>query len=115
MPVWKRKTAPISQSHFYTEHKRLSLSNDPSAFDNTPKPTRFEWPDEELPSLATPFDDGISYTSKPLLTQDDEPRPSTSHDEPNRKTNYYSSGDDSHDGKGMLTLFSSNMYDSLVL
>ncbi|KAF5301604.1 hypothetical protein FQR65_LT08909 [Abscondita terminalis] len=87
LPVWKRKSAPSAiphtvLPHFYPEPKRNSNVDPLASFDNTPKPTRFEWPDEEMSSLNvfdSSFDD-ISYTSKPLFTKEDEPRPSTSFD-----------------------------------
>ncbi|KAK4883664.1 hypothetical protein RN001_006983 [Aquatica leii] len=87
LPVWKRKSAPPAiphtiLPHFYPEPKRNSNIDPLAGFDNTPKPTRFEWPDDEISSLNvfdSSFDD-ISYTSKPLLTKEDEPRPSTSFD-----------------------------------
>lgn len=72
----------ISHYSHYSEPKRNVRSESLGSFDNKPKPTRFEWPEEELSSMNM-FDGGfneISYTSKPLLTQDDEPRPSTSFD-----------------------------------
>lgn len=55
-----------------------SSATDPLAliYDNAPKPTRFEWPEEELSAfnpLDSTFDD-ISYTSRPLLTREDEER-----------------------------------------
>ncbi|KAG5875823.1 hypothetical protein JTB14_008137 [Gonioctena quinquepunctata] len=77
VPVWKRKTAPphsppqtASQTSFRNEptYDPLSLP------DNTPKPTRFEWPEEDLPPINlmdTSFED-ISLTSKPLLTKEEE-------------------------------------------
>ncbi|XP_060527303.1 centrosome-associated zinc finger protein CP190 isoform X2 [Cylas formicarius] len=42
--------------------------------DNVPKPTRFEWPDDDLPPMNlmdSSFDD-ISLTSKPLWTKEEE-------------------------------------------
>lgn len=92
LPVWKRRVAPVPSTHpvsqqFYSEYKRPAHQPDPLAlYDNTPKPTRFEWPDEDLTtfnlldSSSSNFDD-ISYTSRPLLTQEDEMRTSTSFDE----------------------------------
>lgn len=73
VPVWKRKTAPASSHSDYSD----KWASDPLMMhDARPKPTRFEWPDEDLPSL--PLMDGtfeeISYTSKPLLTQEEEIR-----------------------------------------
>lgn len=113
LPVWKRKSAPAAVPHtvvphFYPEQKRTTQTDSLAGFDNTPKPTRFEWPEEELSTLNlfdSTFDD-ISYTSKPLLTQDDEPRPSTSFDRiketPNtnrRPTTYSNSAVDMDDVK----------------
>lgn len=88
LPVWKRKVAPVSLSHPLTQqlctgYKRSTQADPLAVYDNTPKPTRFEWPDEELTNfipLDSNFDD-ISYTSKPLLTQEDEMRSCTSFDE----------------------------------
>lgn len=79
LPVWKRKVAPThvpeSVSTPLIVKPRTAVTSDPLAiYDNAPKPTRFEWPDEELSTfnpLDSTFDD-ISYTSRPLLTQEDE-------------------------------------------
>ncbi|XP_050511489.1 centrosome-associated zinc finger protein CP190 isoform X2 [Diabrotica virgifera virgifera] len=86
VPVWKRKTAPAaaasspvgssqSTSHMFSETPQKSTCwKVADTFDNTPKPTRFEWPEDDLPPinfLDTSFED-ISYTSKPLLTKEDE-------------------------------------------
>lgn len=78
VPVWKRRVAPMSSTSSPTVVARaIPMLPDPLAiYDNTPKPTRFEWPEEELSTfslLDSSFDD-ISYTSKPLLTQEDELR-----------------------------------------
>lgn len=91
LPVWKRRVAPTPSSHpvstqFYSDYKRPTHHPDPLAvYDNTPKPTRFEWPDEDLTTFnlldsSSNFDD-ISYTSRPLLTQEDEMRTGTSFDD----------------------------------
>jgi hypothetical protein len=91
LPVWKRKSIPTpSQSHSHSVSQlcfpepRWAPAVDPLSLpDNTPKPTRFEWPDEDLPALNlmdTSFEE-ISYTSKPLLTQEEEHRASTSFDD----------------------------------
>lgn len=92
LPVWKRKSAPLNvaqqqhvaaSSHFAPPEPKHGLTMDPLfLYDNTPKPTRFEWPDEELtnfPLLETSssFDD-ISYNSKQILTQEEELRPAGS-------------------------------------
>lgn len=73
VPVWKRKTAPTSSHSDYSD----KWSSDPLMMpDARPKPTRFEWPDEDLPPLPlmdSTFEE-ISYTSKPLLTQEEEIR-----------------------------------------
>ncbi|KAK5650591.1 hypothetical protein RI129_001620 [Pyrocoelia pectoralis] len=87
IPVWKRKSAPSTlpptlPPNFYQDSKKQSLADPLAYFDNAPKPTRFEWPDDEIASLNV-FDgafDDISYTSKPLMTKNDEPKPSTSFD-----------------------------------
>lgn len=87
LPVWKRKVAPTPPAslpqHFYSEVKR-PIAPDPLALhDNTPKPTRFEWPEDDLTTfnpMDSNFDD-ISYTSRPLLTQEDEMRACTAFDE----------------------------------
>lgn len=78
LPVWKRKVAPLHVPEPITPlivKARAPAMPDPLAFyDNTPKPTRFEWPEEELSAfnpLDSTFDD-ISYTSRPLLTEEDE-------------------------------------------
>lgn len=80
IPVWKRKVAPTHHTPEPTVNPlmikpRVTTPADPLAiYDNTPKPTRFEWPEEDLSAfnpLDSTFDD-ISYTSRPLLTQEDE-------------------------------------------
>lgn len=80
LPVWKRKIAPIpliteTVSPLLTVKPRSQPLSDPLAIhDSAPKPTRFEWPEEELTNfnpLDSTFDD-ISYTSRPLLTQEEE-------------------------------------------
>lgn len=83
LPVWKRKCVPVPMINtvpsFYSEPKR-PLPDPLSTYDNTPKPTRFEWPEDELsnyPLLESSFDD-ISYTSKQLLTQEEEIRSTSS-------------------------------------
>ncbi|XP_057655299.1 centrosome-associated zinc finger protein CP190 isoform X2 [Diorhabda carinulata] len=89
--MWKRKpvqqigspvptTHPTSQLQF--DQKWSNVVSDPLA-DNTPKPTRFEWPDDELPNMGlldTTFED-ISYTSKPLLTKEEEEKIKPSFDD----------------------------------
>nr|XP_023017907.1 centrosome-associated zinc finger protein CP190 [Leptinotarsa decemlineata] len=81
VPVWKRKNAPptistpsshnASQQSFCDE-PRHSVPSDPLCIlDNTPKPTRFEWPEDDLPPIDSSFED-ISLTSKPLLTKEEE-------------------------------------------
>ncbi|XP_074033378.1 centrosome-associated zinc finger protein CP190 isoform X3 [Leptinotarsa decemlineata] len=81
VPVWKRKNAPptistpsshnASQQSFCGE-PRHSVPSDPLCIlDNTPKPTRFEWPEDDLPPIDSSFED-ISLTSKPLLTKEEE-------------------------------------------
>ncbi|XP_050304129.1 centrosome-associated zinc finger protein CP190 isoform X2 [Anthonomus grandis grandis] len=45
-----------------------------SLADNTPRPTRFEWPEDDLspvPGIYNAFDE-VSLTSKPLWTKDDD-------------------------------------------
>lgn len=88
LPVWKRKVAPAPPSnslgsHYFTELRRPIQQDPLSLQDNTPKPTRFEWPEEDLTTfnpLDSTFDD-ISYTSRPLLTQEDEMRACSAFDE----------------------------------
>lgn len=83
LPVWKRKIAPThteTSAPLMTVKPRVQIPPDPLAlYDNTPRPTRFEWPEEELSAfnpLDSSFDD-ISYTSRPLLTQEEELKSST--------------------------------------
>lgn len=92
LPVWKRKSAPVTitptthqQTSSVTSHfteSKINTSSEPLyLYDNTPKPTRFEWPEEELtnfPLLETSAFDDISYTSKQILTQDEEMRSNSS-------------------------------------
>lgn len=76
-PIWKRKT-PSSSSQF-DSHDKWHGDSPSGSESSRPKPTRFEWPDEELPSLSlldSTFEE-ISYTSKPLLTQEEEIRVSS--------------------------------------
>lgn len=76
VPVWKRKTAPLPYQSTQSDYQDKWSSDPLMMHDSTPKPTRFEWPDEELPPLAlmdSTFEE-ISYTSKPLLTQEEEIR-----------------------------------------
>lgn len=74
LPVWKRKTAPsVPAPMVEQKYKPDPLFSDP------PKPTRFEWPEDDsllFNMMDSSFND-ISYTSKPLLTQDDSHRNST--------------------------------------
>ncbi|XP_044735532.1 centrosome-associated zinc finger protein CP190 [Chrysoperla carnea] len=77
LPVWKRKTIPTSSfrastSDFISENIVSSFKSTstptPKVLDNTPRPTRFEWPEDEIPStdlMVSSFDD-ISYGSQPL-------------------------------------------------
>lgn len=93
LPVWKRKSVPTNTTST-TNHQQTSsvtshfteakINNTPEPlylYDNTPKPTRFEWPEEELtnfPLLDTSAFDDISYTSRQILTQDEEMRSNSS-------------------------------------
>ncbi|KAJ8961952.1 hypothetical protein NQ314_005854 [Rhamnusium bicolor] len=110
LPVWKRKNIPAvpmqhptSQLHF-SEQK---WSQDPlSLSDNTPKPTRFEWPDDDLPPINlmdTSFEE-ISYTSKPLLTQEEENRASTSFDEVRNNANSQSKKSTGKSSSGSINM-----------
>lgn len=115
LPSWKRKNTPVSSPatttpQYYSEPKKVA--QDPLAiFDNTPKPTRFEWPEDEINStfnlMENSFDD-ISYTSKPLLTQDDELRASTSFEDikygpsSNRKSKEYNQSIDMEEVKSYV-------------
>ncbi|KAL3278016.1 hypothetical protein HHI36_013357 [Cryptolaemus montrouzieri] len=75
LPVWKRKTVPhtsISSSFSHSDSKTKFNQK----LENAAKPTRFEWPDDDLdlpqPDAMDLSDFGdISYTSKPLLREDD--------------------------------------------
>lgn len=42
--------------------------------DNTPKPTRFEWPEDDFAPISAmyPSFDDVSLTSKPLWTKEDD-------------------------------------------
>lgn len=76
VPVWKRKTAPVCHQSAQSDYQDKWSADPLMVHDTRPKPTRFEWPDEELPPLAlmdSTFEE-ISYTSKPLLTQEEEIR-----------------------------------------
>lgn len=76
LPIWKRKTAPTCHPSTQSEYPDKWSGDTLMLHDSTPKPTRFEWPDEELPPMTlmdSTFEE-ISYTSKPLLTQEEEIR-----------------------------------------
>ncbi|KAJ8952872.1 hypothetical protein NQ318_006488 [Aromia moschata] len=86
-PCGRGRTSPLSPCNTPTSQLHFSeqrWSQDPLMVpNNAPKPTRFEWPDDDLPPINlmdTSFED-ISYTSKPLLTQEEEIRASTSFDD----------------------------------
>ncbi|KAL1505331.1 hypothetical protein ABEB36_004922 [Hypothenemus hampei] len=80
-PIWKKRSSnPAAlQSHpasatFSNKWNSDPIERDPLSFpDNAPKPTRFEWPEEDLTpiSLYPSFDD-VSLTSKPLWTKADD-------------------------------------------
>ncbi|KAJ8917979.1 hypothetical protein NQ315_011432 [Exocentrus adspersus] len=86
LPVWTRKKAPMQHPTSQLQFSEQKYPQDPLLVpDNTPKPTRFEWPDDDLPQISmmdTSFED-ISYTSKPLL-KEEEVRASTSFDDARR-------------------------------
>lgn len=68
LPIWKRKSAPLTHPYIPTGLGYEVLNNKPfikSNLDEIPKPTRFEWPDEDAP-FDSSFDE-ISYTSKPII------------------------------------------------
>ncbi|CAH1112970.1 unnamed protein product [Psylliodes chrysocephalus] len=74
VPVWKRKNVPAASNPVQGFEKNWHTPADPLSLDNTPKPTRFEWPEDDLPTMTlldTNFED-ISYTSRPLLTKEEE-------------------------------------------
>nr|CAI5832036.1 unnamed protein product [Callosobruchus analis] len=74
-PTFKRKVTPSTSTNERSWlPDPLTMSDPPSRhLDNTPKPTRFEWP-EDLPMMMdTSFSD-ISLTSQPLLTKEEENR-----------------------------------------
>ncbi|XP_076260439.1 centrosome-associated zinc finger protein CP190 isoform X2 [Rhynchophorus ferrugineus] len=59
------------------------VERDPLFVDNKPKPTRFEWPDDDFPPVA-PLDstfDEVSLTSKPLWTKEDDQKAGHSEDD----------------------------------
>lgn len=93
LPIWKRKNVPSVPMQHPTSQLQFSEQRYPqdplSVPDSTPKPTRFEWPDDDLPQISlmdTSFEE-ISYTSKPLLTQEEEIRASTSFDDLRKSAN----------------------------
>lgn len=72
LPVWKRKNAPQGSTGNSRTLKYVKSS--PSA--EAAKPARFEWSDDDLPQLTPDVMDvsefgEISYTSTPLLREDD--------------------------------------------
>lgn len=84
LPIWKRKSVPGTVSYRSSEKSSmpepLATKYFKSSVDDTPKPTRFEWPEEDDNSFETSSFDEISYTSKPLLlpSREKSPKPSTS-------------------------------------
>lgn len=72
---WKRKPTVASGNSSFSLRSESIRSNDPLALDEA-KPTRFEWPEDDLdlPNLdmmdISGFGD-ISYNSKPLLREDE--------------------------------------------
>ncbi|GLV44314.1 Centrosomal protein 190kD [Carabus blaptoides fortunei] len=84
LPIWKRKSVPGTITYRSTDKSSmpepLATKYFKSSVDDTPKPTRFEWPEEDDNSFDTSSFDEISYTSKPLLlpSREKSPKPSTS-------------------------------------
>ncbi|KAK7793000.1 hypothetical protein R5R35_013181 [Gryllus longicercus] len=79
LPIWKRRSAPTLPS--YGSDSSVINHEGPSRIlmtkaDEVPRPTRFEWPDEDIqqtPPFTTSFDD-ISYETKPLVKAADRPK-----------------------------------------
>lgn len=83
LPVWKRKQSastvhPTSTTFNNSKWIEGPIERDPLlVLDNAPKPTRFEWPDDDLKHI-TPLDSSafdssdVSLTSKPLWTKEDD-------------------------------------------
>lgn len=67
LPIWKKRTVP-----YKFERKPVK--------DEEPRPTRFEWPDEETCNnmlMTTPSFTSLSYESAPVITPSVSPRPSS--------------------------------------
>ncbi|CAG9772523.1 unnamed protein product [Ceutorhynchus assimilis] len=97
VPVWKNRNPPSvmqthpasgtysnkwKREHSLTERKTVTTPN-------VPKPTRFEWPEEELtpiPNLYPTFED-VSLTSKPLWTKEDDHKPDIAEPKPTQYSN----------------------------
>nr|CAH7752929.1 unnamed protein product [Callosobruchus chinensis] len=74
-PTFKRKVTPSTSTNDRSWlPDPLAISEPPTRhLDNTPKPTRFEWP-EDLPMMMDSSFSDISLTSQPLLTKEEENR-----------------------------------------
>lgn len=87
LPIWKRKYVPSPAPTNFPPTSMLPsvtetiMSNKyfRHSTDTVPRPTRFEWPDDDA-SIDTDTFDEISYSSKPIIvpTREKSPRPSTS-------------------------------------
>ncbi|KAH1012528.1 hypothetical protein HUJ05_011673 [Dendroctonus ponderosae] len=79
---WKRKTSSLQSHPASATYSNTRWNSDPverdsaSMADNTPKPTRFEWPDD-LPPMAVYSSFDVSLTSKPLWTEQDNHKSAT--------------------------------------
>ncbi|XP_069677352.1 centrosome-associated zinc finger protein Cp190 [Periplaneta americana] len=73
LPIWKRRNVPANVPAYYDEPSSVSDYESSSrmptvVIDESPRPTRFEWPEENVdtPSYSSSFDD-LSYETKPLV------------------------------------------------
>ncbi|PSN36179.1 hypothetical protein C0J52_12903 [Blattella germanica] len=73
LPIWKRRNVPTNAPSYYEESTSYSLYDSTSkipstVIDETPRPTRFEWPEENTDSqpYSTSFDD-LSYETRPIV------------------------------------------------
>ncbi|VEN48742.1 unnamed protein product [Callosobruchus maculatus] len=74
-PAIKRRVTPSTSTNDRSWlPDPLAISDPPTRhLDNTPKPTRFEWP-EDIPMMMDNSFSDISLTSQPLLTKEEENR-----------------------------------------
>ncbi|ERL87679.1 hypothetical protein D910_05069 [Dendroctonus ponderosae] len=99
---WKRKTSSLQSHPASATYSNTRWNSDPverdsaSMADNTPKPTRFEWPDD-LPPMAVYSSFDVSLTSKPLWTEQDNHKSDHKVQQYSRKRTSHSNDEDVDD------------------